>query len=77
MPAKRPRRPWRVTLLGPDTAVESDHTSLKVTYDYLAASLRSPAHPAVRARVLQWDDGRWQHYETVHAEDLPPAADPT
>lgn len=76
MGAKRPRRPWRVTLLGPDVCAESDHTTGQRACDFLRAAL-GPDSPATRARVMQWDDGRWQHYETVHAEDLPPAADLT
>lgn len=72
--AKRPRQPWRVILTGPDVRAQSSHTSEAKTYALIRASL-GPDSPARTAKVLLWEDARWMHYETVHAEDLP--ADPS
>lgn len=72
MPTSRPRRPWRVTLHGGDRPVESEHTSETAAYGFLLASLRGDG-PAHTAKVAQWSDGRWFHFETVHRDGLPPA----
>jgi hypothetical protein len=66
----RPRKPWRVAVTGTDVHTESDHTSESAAYAFVRATLRGDS-PASTARVLQWSDGRWWHYETIHAEDLP------
>lgn len=63
----RPRKPWRVTIAG----LTTEHTSEKTAYTHLIAALRS--HSIAAARVEQWEGGRWWHYETVKAADLPPA----
>lgn len=67
----RPRKPWRVAVTGTDVHAESEHTSEAAAYALVRAVLRNGG-PAVTAKVLQWSDGRWWHYETVHAKDLPP-----
>lgn len=68
----RPRKPWRVTLTGSDVRAASDHTSEKAAYAFLIAALRGDS-PATAARIDQWEGGRWWHFETVEAADLPPA----
>lgn len=69
MNARRPRRPWRVILTGPDVTAESDHTSQTAAYALIGAALGNGS-PATEARVMQWADGRWWHFETVRAGDL-------
>lgn len=68
----RPRKPWRVTLTGADVRATSDHTSERAAYTFLLAALRGDS-PATAARIDQWEGGRWWHFETVEAADLPPA----
>lgn len=65
----RPRKPWRVTLTGPDVRAASDHTSEKAAYTFLVAALGADS-PATTARIDQWEGGRWRHFETVEAADL-------
>lgn len=67
----RPRKPWRVTLTGSTVRAASDHTSERAAYAFLLAALRDGG-PATAARVHQWESGRWCHFETVEAADLPP-----
>lgn len=66
----RPRKPWRVILTGPDVRAESSHTSENAAYSLIRATLGGDS-PATKARVEQWTDGRWWHFEDVHARDLP------
>lgn len=66
----RPRRPWRVTITGPDVKAESEHTSERAAYSLIRATLGGDSS-ATSARVMQWSEGRWWHFETVNAEDLP------
>jgi hypothetical protein len=68
---RRPNKPWLVTLTGHDYTDHFDHTSEKAAYRFLLAALRSGG-PAIAARVDQWEGGRWWHFETVEAADLPP-----
>ncbi|MFD9464362.1 hypothetical protein [Streptomyces sp. NPDC060027] len=73
MPTK-PRKPWRVILTGPVARVESEHASEKRAYDHLIAELRlakKGERPHAEAKVMQWEGGRWWHFETVRAEDVP------
>jgi hypothetical protein len=65
----RPSKPWRVILTGPDITAESAHSSEAKAYGFVRASL-GPGSPAHTAKVMQWEDGRWWHYETLHTEDL-------
>ena len=69
MTARRPSKPWRVILSGPDVTAESAFTSEAKTYAFVRASL-TPGSPAHTAKVMQWDDGRWWHFETLHPEDV-------
>ncbi|MET9073866.1 hypothetical protein ABZX95_17200 [Streptomyces sp. NPDC004232] len=65
----KPRKPWRVipTQNGIKLA-EVDHTSEAKAFEHVRMALRSGADTA---RVEQWEGGRWRHFETMHAEDLP------
>lgn len=70
----RPSKPWRVTLSGPAFLSETEHTSEAKAYDHLRTELTRPDSKALTARVMQWSDGRWWHFETVHASELPSSA---
>ncbi|MFJ3812304.1 hypothetical protein ACIPWE_38815 [Streptomyces sp. NPDC090073] len=65
----KPRKPWRVILTGPDVHAESDHTSEAKAYSLIRAALGGDS-PADTARVEQWEDGRWRHFETVTAAEI-------
>lgn len=70
----KPRKPWRVILTGPIARVETEHTSEKRAYDYLVTELRlakQGERPHTEAKVMQWEGGRWWHFETVHAHEIP------
>lgn len=70
----KPRMPWRVILTGPIARIETEHTSEKRAYDYLVAELRlakQGERPHTQAKVMQWEGGRWWHFETVHAGEIP------
>lgn len=70
MPAK-PRKPWRVILTQNGIHLaEADHTSEAKAFEHVRMALRSDADTA---KVMQWEDGRWWHFETMHADDIPPA----
>lgn len=72
MPTTRPRRPWRVILFGPQGFIsETDHTSEAKAYEQLCTALRDPAGTAFEAKVMQWSDGRWWHFETETRDGLP------
>jgi hypothetical protein len=66
----KPRKPWRVILTGPDVHATSDHTSEAKAYALIRASLGDDS-PADTARVEQWEGGRWWHFETVTADEIP------
>ncbi|MEH0417828.1 hypothetical protein [Streptomyces sp. B21-083] len=68
--AAKPRRPWRVILTGPDVHATSDHTSENKAFAFVRAGLGSGS-PADTARVEQWEDGQWRHFETMTADDMP------
>ncbi|WP_030344785.1 hypothetical protein [Streptomyces sp. NRRL S-1022] len=68
----KPRKPWRVILTGPDVRAESAHTSEAKAYTLIRAALGG-ASPADTARVEQWEGGRWRHFETVTADEIPNA----
>ena len=64
----RPRKPWRVILTqGGIKLAEVEHTSEAKAFEHVRAALQSGADTA---RVMQWADGRWWHFETLHAEDV-------
>ncbi|MFE9448299.1 hypothetical protein [Streptomyces sp. NPDC006739] len=69
----KPRKPWRVILTGPDVRAESDHTSEAKAYALIRSALGGDS-PADTARVMQWEGGRWWHFETVHADEIRAAA---
>lgn len=71
MTARRPSKPWKVILTGPDVTAESQHTSEAKTYTFIRAAL-GPGSPATKARVEHWEDGRWIWYDTVTAEEINP-----
>jgi hypothetical protein len=65
----KPRKPWRVILTQNGSHLaEVPHTSEAKAFEHVRAALQSGADTA---RVMQWEDGRWWHFETVHAEDVP------
>ena len=66
---RRPRKPWRVTVAGPDVRAVSDHTSERAAYAFLNAALRGNS-PAASADIHQWEDGRWRLYETLTPQEL-------
>jgi hypothetical protein len=66
----KPRKPWRVILTGPDVRATSDHTSEAKAYALIRAALGGDS-PADTARVEQWEGGRWWHFETVTASEIP------
>ncbi|MGW5711574.1 hypothetical protein [Streptomyces olivaceus] len=66
----KPRKPWRVILTGPDVHAESDHTSEAKAYALIRAALGGDS-PADTAKVMQWEGGRWWHFETVTADEIP------
>ncbi len=67
--AKRPSKPWRVTVTGPDVEATSPFTSEAKAYEFIRAAL-GEGSPAESAKVEQWVDGRWVHFETVTAEEI-------
>jgi hypothetical protein len=67
MPTK-PRKPWRVILTQNGVQlVEVDHTSEAKAFEHVRMALGSGADTA---KVMQWEDGRWWHFETMRAEDV-------
>ena len=67
----KPRKPWRVILTQNGIQlVEVDHTSEAKAFEQVRMGLRSGADTA---KVMQWEGGRWWHFETVHASDIPTA----
>ncbi len=69
MTAKKPSKPWRVTVTGPEVEATSSFTSEAKTYAFIRASL-SAGSPADTARIEQWEGGRWWHFETVTAREI-------
>jgi hypothetical protein len=70
MTARRPSKPWRVTLTGPDVEAKSAFTSEAKTYDFVRTSLGGDS-PAEQARIEHWENGIWRWYETVTKEEMP------
>ncbi|MEU4967762.1 hypothetical protein [Streptomyces smyrnaeus] len=63
----KPRKPWRVILTQNGIQlVEVDHTSEAKAFEHVRAALQAGADTA---KVMQWEGGRWWHFETVHAEE--------
>lgn len=70
MTARRPSKPWRVILSGQTGEIsETPLTSEAKTYAFVRASL-GPDSPADTAKVMQWEDGRWLWFDTLHPEDV-------
>ncbi|MFC9891460.1 hypothetical protein [Streptomyces pilosus] len=69
MTAKKPSKPWRVTVTGLEVEAKSSFTSEAKTYAFVRASL-GEGSPADAARIEQWEGGRWWHFETVHADEI-------
>ncbi|MFE5368244.1 hypothetical protein [Streptomyces mirabilis] len=68
---QRPREPWRVILTQNGIQLaEVAHTSETKAFAHVRMALRAGADTA---KVMQWEGGRWWHFETVHAEDIPDA----
>jgi len=69
MTTARPSKPWRVTLTKNGVQLaEIPHTSEKKAFEHVREALRAGADTA---KVMQWSDGRWWHFETVRSSDLP------
>jgi hypothetical protein len=65
----KPREPWRVILTQNGIHLaEVPHTSEAKAFGHVRKALRAGADTA---KVMQWEDGRWWHFETMHTEDLP------
>lgn len=65
----RPRKPWRVILTqGGIQLAEIDHTSEAKAFEHVRTALRAGAD---MAKIMQWEGGRWWHFETVHAHEIP------
>jgi hypothetical protein len=65
----KPREPWRVILTQKGVQLaEISHTSEAKAFNHVRMALRSGADTA---KVMQWEGGRWWHFETVHANDVP------
>ncbi|CQR59242.1 hypothetical protein [Streptomyces leeuwenhoekii] len=69
MSVKKPSKPWRVTVTGPEVETTSSFTSEAKTYAFIRASLGADS-PAESAKVEQWEGGRWWHFETVTADEI-------
>ena len=68
MPTK-PRKPWRVILTQNGVQLaEVDHTSEAKAFEHVRTALGAGADTA---RVEQWENGRWGHFETMRAQDMP------
>lgn len=70
MTTRKPRKPWRVIVTGPDVNATSDHTSEAKAYVLVRAALGGDS-PAEQARIEYWESGRWRHFETVDADEIP------
>lgn len=67
----KPREPWRVILTQNGIQLaEVPHTSEVKAFAHVRAALCSGADTA---KVMQWEGGRWWHFETVHADEVPDA----
>jgi hypothetical protein len=67
--ARRPSKPWRVVVTGPDVLATSAFSGEAKAYSFARASL-GPGSPADTARVEHWEDGLWRWFETLHPEDV-------
>jgi hypothetical protein len=67
--ARRPSKPWRVIVTGPDVTAESSHISEDGAYTFVRGALGAEGS-AEQARVECWEDGRWRWFETIRKEDM-------
>lgn len=64
----KPRKPWRVILTQNGVQlVKIDHASEAKAYQHVRNALGSGADTA---GIMQWENGRWWHFETVTAEEV-------
>jgi hypothetical protein len=65
----KPRKPWRVILTQNGVQLaEVDHTSEAKAFEHVRMALRAGADTA---KVMQWEHGRWWHFETMHDHEIP------
>ncbi|MFD3970184.1 hypothetical protein [Streptomyces cyaneofuscatus] len=69
MPTKKPRKPWRVIVTGPDVNATSDHTGEANAYT-LVRTVFGGDSPAEQARIEYWENGEWRWFETVTADEI-------
>lgn len=69
MTTKKPSKPWRVTVTGPEVEAKSSFTSEAKTFAFVRTCL-GDGSPADTAKVEQWEGGRWWHFETVTADEI-------
>lgn len=69
--ARKPRKPWRLILIGPDVRAQSDHGSETAAYQLMRAALKGDDSPADTGEVQHWEDGHWVLYERITADELP------
>jgi hypothetical protein len=69
MSVRKPSKPWRVTITGPDVEATSPFTSEAKAYAFIRASLGADS-PADTAKVEYWEEGLWRWFETVTAEEI-------
>ncbi|WP_157865066.1 hypothetical protein [Streptomyces prasinopilosus] len=69
MSARKPSKPWRVTITGPEVEATSSFTSEEKTYAFIRATLGGGG-PADTAKIEQWEGGRWWHFETVTVDEI-------
>ena len=74
----KPKKPWRVKLTGHDVTGVSQFTSEKKTYEFVCAAFAEAPGDVpmvISARIEQWADGRWCHFETLTQVDFPQVKD--
>lgn len=70
MTARRPSKPWRVTLPGADVTAKTLHTSQAKAYTHVRAALTGDS-AAPHAVVEHWQDGHWYLHAFVPREGTP------
>lgn len=66
----KPKKLWRVKLTGCDVTGTSAFTSEKKTYEFVCAMFGEEEALITEARVEQWTDDRWCHFETLTRDDF-------
>lgn len=65
----KPRKPWRVILTQNGIQLaQLDHTSENKAFEHVRTALKAGSDTA---RVEQWEGGRWRHFETMRANEIP------